>query len=167
METIVHPSPVVQKTAIIPKQPNLKRQREVDPEDDDEPRHFRRVRMKCRQRARNQDGQDEAESEALLNLDEGTIRCFCGVQNYYLVHLLSASQASTWLIQCIECKVWQHRSCVGAANGNDPPSGYYCEQCPHRIRLTPPQDGIGIIPSSGDLGPKMLSIPPPKTISGQ
>lgn len=129
METIADASPVVQKTAIISKQPNLKRKREVDSENDDEPRQFRRVRMKCRQRARNQDGQDEAEPEALSNFGEGTIRCICGAQNHYPIHSLSASTANTWLIQCIDCKDWQHRSCVGTANGNDPPSGYYCELC--------------------------------------
>ena len=129
VETIANASPVVQKTAIIPKQLNLKRQREVDSENDDEPRHFRRVRMKCRQRARNRDGQDEAESEALLNLDEGTISCVCGAQSHYSVHSLSANTASACFIQCIDCKVWQHRSCVGTANGNDPPSGYYCPRC--------------------------------------
>ena len=145
METIADASPVVQKTAITSKPPILKRQREVDSENDDEPRHFRRVRMKCRQRARNQDGQDKAESEALSDFGEVTIRCICGAQDNvrtlgnYSDHSLSASMASNLLIQCIRCKVWQHRSCVGAANGNDPPRGYYCEQCQRENYFSPDQ----------------------------
>ena len=145
METIADTSPVVQKTAITSKPPILKRQREVDSENDDEPRHFRRVRMKCRQRARNQDGQDEAESEALSDFGEETIRCICGAQDNvrtrgdYSDYLLSANMASNLLIQCIDCKVWQHRSCVGAANGNDPPRGYYCEQCQRENYMSPDQ----------------------------
>ena len=135
VETITDGSPVVPKTAITPKQPILKRQQEVDSENDDEPKHFRRVRMKCRQRARNRDGQDEKESKALSDLGEETIRCICGAQDDYSNHLLSASIPSLWLIQCIDCKVWQHRSCVGTANGNDPSSGYYCERCPRLNRM--------------------------------
>ena len=128
-------SPAVQKTAVPSKQPILKRQREVDSETDDEPRLFRRVRMKCRQQARKEDCQDEAESEALSGFGKGTIRCICGGQDKvrtlgdYSDRPLSAGVAGNWLIQCIDCKVWQHRSCVGAANANDPPSGYRCEQC--------------------------------------
>ena len=139
METIADASPAVQMTAMTFKQPILKRQREIDSENDDEPRHFRRVRMKCRQQARKEDCQDEAESEALFEFAEGTIRCICGAQNKvrrvgdYADRSLSASVASNWLIQCLFCKVWQHRSCVGAANGNDPRSGYHCEQCPRLV----------------------------------
>lgn len=129
VETIADASPFGQRTAIAPKEPILKRKREVDSENDDEPRHFRRVRMKCRQRARNQNGQGEAESKTLSVSGEGTIRCVCGAQDDYADHSLSASTASIWLIQCLDCNAWQHRSCVGTANGNDPPSGYYCEQC--------------------------------------
>ena len=129
VETIADASSFGQKTAIASEQPILKREQEVDSENDDEPRHFRRVRMRCRQRARNQDGQDEAESEALSDCGEGTIRCVCGAQNNYSDHSLPASIASTLLIQCVGCNVWQHRSCVGTANRNDPPGGYYCEQC--------------------------------------
>ena len=139
METIADASPAGQKTAITSKQPNLKRRREEDSGNDDEPRHFRRVRLKCRRRARGKNCQDEAESEALSGLssefDGGMIRCICKLQDKlrmvedYLDYSPSVSMASNWLIQCVDCKVWQHRSCSGTANGNDPLSGYYCEQC--------------------------------------
>ena len=145
METIADVSPAVQKTAVPSKQPILKRQREVDSENDDEPRQFRRVRMRCRQQARKEDCQDEAESEALSGFGKGTIRCICGAQDTrragdYSDRSLSAGVAGNWLIQCIDCKVWQHRSCVGAANGNDPRSGYHCEQCPRLLDNSLSQD---------------------------
>ena len=133
METIADGSPIVQKIAITPKQPVSKRQREEDSENDDEPKHFRRVRMKCRQRAGKKDCQENAKFETILQ--RGWIRCICGAQDKVRTlednsdHSLSTGIPSTWLIQCINCKVWQHRSCVGTANGNDPLSGYYCEQC--------------------------------------
>ena len=152
METIADGSPVIQKTATTSKQPILKRQREVDSENDDEPRQFRRVRMKCRQQARNQDCHDKVMSETLLR--RGTIRCICGAQDKVTTlednsdHSLSTSISSTWLIQCIDCKVWQHRSCVGTANGNDPTSGYYCEQCPTRIPLGLDEDDIAFLQKS-------------------
>ena len=132
METIVDTS-MVQKAALPSKRASSKRKQGTGSGSDDEPRHFRRVRMKCRQRARNQDRQHEAESEGLSDFG---IRCICGAKDTvrllgdYSDPSLSVSMASTtWLIQCIGCKVWQHRSCVGTANGNDPPSGYHCEQC--------------------------------------
>ena len=119
-------SPAVPKTAITSKHPTVKRKREVGSESDDEPRHFRRVRMKCRQQARKEDCQDEAECEALSEFGERTVRCICGAQHYVRENIASTR---TWLIQCIRCKNWEHRSCVGTANGNDPPNGYYCEEC--------------------------------------
>ena len=57
VEIIADASPFGHRTTIAPKQPILERKREEDSENDDEPRHFRRVRIKCRERARNQNGQ--------------------------------------------------------------------------------------------------------------
>ena len=119
-------APVVMKTPTPGQRPSPKRRREEDSESEDEPRHFRRVRIRCRQRATNQSRSHEAEFETLIS-GEQTIRCICGAQN----DLKSpANNISAWLIQCGDCKVWQHRSCVGTANGSDPPGGFYCERCP-------------------------------------
>ena len=126
-------TPIVQKTAIPIKRPSLKRRVE-DFESDDEPRQFRRVRIRCRQRARKQHSQDEVGFEALRSKDE-IIRCICGTQDDLellgndLDSAHSARTIKTWLIQCCDCKAWQHRSCVGTANENDPPGGFYCGQC--------------------------------------
>ena len=147
VETIADTS-VVQKPAVPFKRASSKRKQGTGSGSDDEPRHFRRVRMKCRQRARNQDRQDEAGSEALSDLG---IRCICGAKDTvrllgdYSDPSLSVSMASTWLIQCIDCKVWQHRSCVGTANGNDPPSGYHCEQCQTLNTLGLDQDDLALL----------------------
>ena len=137
VETISDVSPIENKTAVPTKQPSLKRQREIDSESDDEPRHFRRVRMRCHQRARKQGCQSKAEYKAPSEYEMGTIRCVCGAHdNLGLLEDDSEDaqpvrMANTWLIQCVNCKFWQHRSCVGAANGNDPCGGYYyCSSCP-------------------------------------
>lgn len=119
-------APVVRKTGAPFKQPLLKRRREEDSESDDEPRQFRRVRIRCRQRTRRPISQAEAEFET-LDPGKEIIKCVCGIRDY----APSAGSIRSWLIQCVECKVWQHRSCVGTANGNDPPKGFYCERCPH------------------------------------
>ena len=128
-------TPVLQKTAEPMKGPSLKRLQEESSESDDEPRQFRRVRIRCRQRARKKSSTGEAESETLEFGDE-TIRCICGAQfNLGIIgnsseHAPPRRPITAWLIQCGDCKVWQHRSCVGTANGSDPPEGYYCERCP-------------------------------------
>ena len=96
-------------------------------------------------RARKGGRQDEAESEFLPNSGVGTVRCICGAQD----KLRQASRknarfagatetARSWLIQCVGCQIWQHRSCVGTTNGNDPPGGYHCERC----RKVNPVDGL-------------------------
>ena len=127
-------TPVVQKTAAPIERPSLKRRRVEDSESDDEPRQFRRVRIRCRQRARKQNSKDEVGFEALRSGDE-IIRCICGTQDDLglLGNNLDSAQSArtirTWLIQCCDCKAWQHRSCVGTANENDPLGGFYCEQC--------------------------------------
>lgn len=143
VETIADVAPVVPKTDLPIKRPCLKRRREEEPESDDEPRQFRRVRIRCRQRAKNQDSQDEAEFEALRSGEE-MIRCICGTHDDLgllgnnLHYAPSARKIRAWLIQCGDCKAWQHRSCVGTANGNNPPGGFYCEQC-SRVK---PVDGL-------------------------
>ena len=150
VETAANVTPVVQKTTAPIKRPYLKRRRAEDSEGDDEPRQFRRVRMRCRQRARKQNSQDEVGFETLRSGDE-IIRCICGTQddlgllanNYDSAH--SARTISSWLTQCIDCKAWQHRSCVGTANGNDPLGGFYCEQC-SKVK---PIDGLEYIIKCG------------------
>lgn len=126
VETMADVAPVVRKTGAPVKQTLLKRRREEDSESDDEPRQFRRVRIRCRQRTRRPISQAEAEFET-LNPGKEIVNCVCGTRDY----ASSARSIRSWLIQCVECKVWQHRSCVGTANGNDPPKGFYCERCPH------------------------------------
>ena len=137
IETAADVAPVVQKTAVPSKSASLARRSEEEPESDDKPGQFRRVRIRCRQRARNKNSQGEAELETLEPRRE-TIRCVCGARddftqvwnvfNYPAVAAVAALQEA-WLIRCIDCKVWQHRSCVGAGNGSDPPGGFYCERC--------------------------------------
>ena len=128
-------SPVVEKTAASSKRSSLKRQREADSESDDEPRQFRRVHIRCRQRAKKWGSQDGAGFETLSKSGTRTIRCICGERDDLGLlenasdHAPPTRTAETWLIQCVNCKVWQHRSCVGTANGNDPSGGWYCEQC--------------------------------------
>ena len=133
VETIADVPSVVENTSVPLKRPCSEGQRETDLEsvDDhesvDEPRQFRRVRIRCREGARNDGCQDETKS--------GTIRCICGAQEslglpeYISDDARSSRKAIIWLIQCVGCNVWQHRSCVETANGNDPPGGYYCGQC--------------------------------------
>ena len=137
VETAVDLSPVVEKTVVPSKRSSAKRRREADLESDDEPRHFRRVRIRCRQRAREEARQDRAESDTLSVPGGGTIRCVCGAQDDLRqledspYSALSARTVRTWLIQCVDCRDWQHRSCVGTANGNDPPA-YCCARCTHQ-----------------------------------
>ena len=132
--------PVVEKSAAPSKRPSVKRQREADSESDDEPRQFRRVRIRCRQRAKKEGSQDGAEFETLPKPRRRTMRCICGERDDLGLpennsdYAPSARTARTWLIQCVDCKVWQHRSCVGTANGNDPLGGWYCERCP-KVKL--------------------------------
>lgn len=127
-------APTMQRTAKKVKRPSLKRRRKEDSESDNEPKRFRHVRIRCRQRARKQNSQDEVGFEALRSKDE-IIRCICGTQDDLglLENILDFSHSArtirTWLIQCCDCKAWQHRSCVGTANENDPLGGFYCEQC--------------------------------------
>ena len=112
-------SPVVEKTAASSKRSSLKRQREADSESDDEPRQFRRVHIRCRQRAKKGGSQDGAGFETLSKSGTRTIRCICGERvDLGLLengsdHAPSPKTAGTWLIQCVNCKAWQHRSCVG------------------------------------------------------
>lgn len=119
---------VVQKADIPINGSSLKRRREENSESDDEsadePRHFRRVRIRC-QRAEKQSTEDKTEFETPVSGDV-VIRCICGAQDDLLRlrnksgHASSARPIRSWLIQCGKCKVWQHRSCVGFGNGKDP-----------------------------------------------
>lgn len=128
-------SPVVEKTAASSKRPSVKRQGEADSESDDEPRQFRRVHIRCRQQAKKEGSQEKADFDTLSKSETRTIRCVCGERDELGLlenasdHAPSARTAEMWLIQCVDCKFWQHRSCVGTANGNDPLGGWYCEQC--------------------------------------
>ena len=123
METTADVAPIVQKAAAPVQRPSIKRQREEESENDDEPSQFRRVRIKCRQRARKQRSAGKAGSEAFESGEE-TIRCICGTQHD--IGRSSARSIAEWLIQCKACHVWQHRSCVGFANGR---TGFYCGYC--------------------------------------
>ena len=121
------------KTATPVGGPFLKRRREEDSESENELRQFRRVRIRCRQQARKQSKRDEAQRE-LLESGGKLIRCVCGTQDVGMRwdtsdYLLFATANQAWLIRCAVCKVWQHRSCVGAENGNEPPGGFCCERC--------------------------------------
>lgn len=117
------------------QRPSPERPREEDSESEDEPRQFRRVRIRCRQQARKQSSAGGTESGTLKSGSK-RIRCICGVQKDLDLpgndsdYEPSATPISAWLIQCRDCKFWQHRSCIGAENGNDPLGGFYCEQCP-------------------------------------
>ena len=121
VETTADVAPVMQKSAVLVQRPSIKRQREEDSASDDEPSQFRRVRIKCRQRARKQRSAGEAVIEASKPGEE-TLRCICGTQH----GLTTAAFLAHWLIQCLQCNVWQHRSCVGFANGK---KGFYCGHC--------------------------------------
>ena len=128
-------APSVQKPPVpVVERPSLKRPREEDSESDDEPRQFRRVRIRCRQRTGKQFSRNEPGFRALQSGGE-IIRCICGTQDDLELlgnnpdYASSASKIRAWLIQCGDCNVWQHRSCVGTANGNDPLEGFHCEQC--------------------------------------
>ena len=132
VETVVDGPSVVERTPVPYERPRPKGQQEADSQSDDEPRQFRRVRLRCLQQAEKQGYQDGAESETLSDSGLGTIRCICGTQNNLVLPEYTsddARPARMWLIQCVGCKVWQHRSCVGTANGYDPPGSYYCEEC--------------------------------------
>ena len=127
------PVPRPEKTAAIPSEmPPLQRRREADSEDDgdDEPRLFRRVRIKCRQRAKKTTYQRRVEISPLF--ETFALRCVCGARDD--LRLLESEtnfdlSPRALLIQCVNCKAWQHRSCVGAANGKTPPGGWLCGQC--------------------------------------
>ncbi len=118
-------APVVQKADIPINGSSLKRRREEDSQSDeesaDEPRHFRRVRIRC-QRAKNKSTEDKPEFKALVS-EDGVMRCVCGAQDdlrQLRSHASSARPIRSWLIQCGDCKIWQHRSCVGFGNRKDP-----------------------------------------------
>lgn len=134
VDTVVDGPSIVKKTPVPFERPRPKGQQEADSQSDDEPRQFRRVRLRCLQQAEKQGCPDEAESESVSEPGWGTVKCICG----HIDYAQSAREARTWLIQCVDCKVWQHRSCVGTANGYDPPGGYYCEEC----RGVKPVDGL-------------------------
>lgn len=50
---------------------------------------------------------------------EGVTRCICG----------SNDEDIGLMIQCENCKCWQHCSCMGMHREEDCPDVYYCEQC--------------------------------------
>ena len=120
-------APVVEQTAVSSTQPSSKRKREAEPEDDDEPRHFRRVRVKCHLRARKESHQSTPEVDSSSEFEEGMMMCICGMQGKNPSTFAPSPDAR--LVQCVACKIWQHRSCVGTANGSDPAGGWYCGQC--------------------------------------
>ena len=151
VETTADVAPIMQKAAVPVQRPSIKRQREEESESDDEPSQFRRVRIKCRQRARKQRSAGEAGLEAFESGEE-TIRCICGTQHDFglceenSILATSTRTIGAWLIQCGACNVWQHRSCVGTANGRKPVGGFYCEHClPHvsNPRLVPVMHRLG------------------------
>ena len=119
-------APTMQKAAVPVQRQSMKRQLEEESESDDEPSQFRRVRIKCRQRARKQRSAGEVVIEAFKSGEE-TLRCVCGTQH----GLTSAALMADWLVPCNSCNVWQHRSCVGFANGKE---GFYCGHCLPRAR---------------------------------
>lgn len=57
---------------------------------------------------------DEAED------DGGTTRCVCGKTD---------DNGGDWMIQCEQCKAWQHGPCVGLLSEKAAPEMYYCEEC--------------------------------------
>lgn len=116
-----------------PRLPSLKRRRDDDAEDDDggnddEPRQFRRVRLRCRRLATRK-GSQEGAAHNLFEFEGGMIRCICGTQESMESLSDRVFPSTSWLVQCDNCQVWQHRSCVGTANGRNPSGGFYCEQC--------------------------------------
>jgi hypothetical protein len=69
---------------------------------------------------------EEEEEEEEDNTDEGEerTRCPCGrVENFGT------------MIQCDDCKVWQHAKCVGFRKLSEIPEHYFCEECrPDQVR---------------------------------
>lgn len=62
------------------------------------------------------------EEEASHEEEEGETRCVCGE--------IDPPDDSGLYIQCEQCSVWQHGSCVGIADGEDSHvEKYWCEQC--------------------------------------
>lgn len=61
-------------------------------------------------------------------------RCICGHEELQpsQIHNLHRQRKNfdpDFFIQCDNCHVWQHGYCVGIANDQEAPEGYYCEKC--------------------------------------
>ncbi|KAF9524046.1 hypothetical protein CPB83DRAFT_886565 [Crepidotus variabilis] len=63
--------------------------------------------------------QDPAEDEE----EQGVTRCVCGSSE-------DDPEAGEFMVQCEDCKVWQHGPCMGyQTEAQIPEDDYYCEQC--------------------------------------
>ncbi|KAL1918802.1 uncharacterized protein VTP21DRAFT_2824 [Calcarisporiella thermophila] len=60
----------------------------------------------------------EGDDEEMEGEDGGFTRCICGEVHHEGI-----------MIQCEECKVWQHCICVGIVSEKGIPDMYYCEEC--------------------------------------
>lgn len=68
--------------------------------------------------------------------DEGVTRCLCG----------STDENVGLMIQCEECKCWQHCICMGMMTESQCPDVYYCEQCRPELHV-PLLRILGVLPS--------------------
>lgn len=69
--------------------------------------------------------------------DEGVTRCLCG----------STDENVGLMIQCEECKCWQHCICMGMMTESQCPDVYYCEQCRPELHV-PLLRLLGVLPST-------------------
>ncbi|MCO5589748.1 hypothetical protein L7F22_043717 [Adiantum nelumboides] len=68
--------------------------------------------------------------------DEGVTRCLCG----------STDENVGLMIQCEECKCWQHCICMGMMTESQCPDVYYCEQCRPELHV-PLLRLLGVLPT--------------------
>ncbi|KAE8271917.1 hypothetical protein A4X09_0g448 [Tilletia walkeri] len=73
--------------------------------------------------------------------DEGVTRCVCG----------STDENVGLMIQCEDCKCWQHCICMGMEFEDDCPDVYFCEQCKPELHI-PLLKQLGVLKENGAFG---------------
>ncbi|KAK0551100.1 Histone deacetylase complex subunit [Tilletia horrida] len=85
-----------------------------------------------------EDQYDNAEADGG---DEGVTRCVCG----------STDENVGLMIQCEECKAWQHCICMGMEYEEECPDVYFCEQCKPELHI-PLLKSLGVLKENGAFG---------------
>ena len=149
LETMTETASILPRSKVATTVPLLKRRRDEDDENDDEPKQFRRVRIKCRRVPRTRGSQDNAKQETLKS-GEQMIRCVgaandndpeggfhCGqcskVEEKYTIKCICDSDTDDGnTVYCEPCDTWQHVRCYydsGISMAELAAIDHFCKDC--------------------------------------